>query len=161
VSVVYGMQVDNAEFGKGSITFENRGETWIAVPGAQYVGEMGFLSSPEAMAEVQRVWNHRTYGGGNWRGLVVVRMKVGWVACPASATTCYEDQVSADEGLITHQIYLHPDVWVSLVNDYRAGGLSAVIKNPHYEAIQKVVFESYCSITPQVPCIGFSFKKVG
>jgi len=160
VTVIYGLEVDNEQFGKGSITFENRG-AWIAVPGAQYVGEIGFLSGPEAAAEVQRVWSHRKYGGGNWRVLVVVRKKVGWVSCPASAATCYEDKLFGDQGLIRHEVYLNPDVWVSLLNDYLAGGLSATRRNPHYEAIQKMIFESYCSITPEVPCIGFSFKKAG
>jgi len=156
--VIYGVEVDNAEFGKGSITFENRGK-WIAVPGAQYVGEIGFLSNPEAVAEIQRVWGHRLYGGGNWKVLVVVRKQVGWVSCPASEATCSEDKIDGNQGLIQHEVFLRDDVWLSLLNDYLAGGLAATRSNSHYEAIQKLIFESYCSITPEVPCIGFSFKK--
>jgi len=159
VSVIYGVAVDNAEFGKGNISFENSG-MWIGVPGAQYVGDIGFLSSPEALAEIQRVWSHRLYGGGNWSVKVVVRKKVGWVSCPASKATCYEDKIDGNQGRIEHQVYMQPDVWASLLNDYLTGGLAATTQNPHYEAIQKMIFESYCSITPGIPCIGFSFKKV-
>jgi len=160
VTVIYGMQVDNAEYGKGTISFENRGK-WITIPGAQYVGEIGFLSTPKAAAEIQRVWDHRQYGGGNWRVLIVVRKKVGWVSCPASAATCSEDKIEGNQGLITHEVYLHPDVWTSLLNDYLAGGLGATQKNPHYAEIQKRLFESYCSVTPNLPVVGFTFKKVG
>jgi len=160
LAVIYGVQVDNAEFGKGTISFENRG-MWISVPGAQYVGDIGFLSSPEASAEIQRVWSHRLYGGGNWSVKVVVRNKVGWVSCPASKATCSEDKIDGTQVIITHEVYMQPDVWASLLNDFLRGGLSATTQNPHYDDIQKMIFESYSSITPQVPCIGFAFKRAG
>ncbi|HUV93693.1 MAG TPA: hypothetical protein VMX14_02525, partial [Anaerolineae bacterium] len=159
LAVIYGVQVDNAEFGKGTISFENRDPPWIGIPGAQYVGEIGFLSNPEAMAEIQRVWSHRVYGGGNWRVLVVVRKQVGWVSCPASQATCAEDKVDGTQVIITHEVYMQPDVWASLLNDFLRGGLSATTQNPHYEDVQRMIFESYCSVVPEKPCIGFGFKQ--
>ena len=158
LAIVFGLEVDSAQYGKGSITFENRGK-WVAAGAARFVGEIGFLSSPETAAEVQRVWDHRQYGSANWRVLVIVRREIDWVSCPPDTPMCREDKIWGDQALIRREIYLHENVWSSILNDYLVGGLSATTKNPHYEAIQKLIFEEYSSITPAIPCIGFKFTK--
>jgi len=134
-------------WGRNWIGIENRGVWARASDGHQYATELGLIATEEALAEIER-----SLPAGR-RAKVVIRRKVAWVAC---TTDICQKQSRADDGQITHEIYLSPAAWSSLVDAHLAGDWQAMTENPVYIALQKAVFGSIGQ-TPDLPCIAFKF----
>ena len=157
------MEIDNGDWGKNRIyvKYEQEGEIHVtAGDGHRYRAELGFLSSPEALAKVQEFWGYGGRGGGNWKMIVMVRKQIDWISCAAEDQVCYEVRVDAGEPRLTGEVYYRDNVWVSLANDYLAGGWRAVAGNAYYHAIQASVFEPICKAVPDIPVIGVKFTRV-
>lgn len=135
----------------GWMGVENQGVWAAAGDGHQYVAEVGFLSSPEAIAALRAV------PPGGWKGKIVVRKQVGWVSCVTDV--CQEHSSDGTQGLITNQIYLRPAAWTSLVNAYLSGGLPAVYASPYYATVQEKAFQPIGNV-PAVPVIAFRFTRM-
>ena len=135
----------------GWMGVENQGVWAAAGDGHQYVAEVGFLSSPEAIAALKAA------PPGGWKGKIVVRKQVGWVSCVTDV--CQEHSSDGTQALITNQIYLRPAAWTSLVNAYLSGGLPAVYANPYYATVQEKAFQPIGNV-PAVPVIAFRFTRM-
>jgi len=135
----------------GWMGVENQGVWAAASDGHQYVAEVGFLSSPEAIAALKGA------PPSGWKGKIVVRKQVGWVSC--TTDVCQEHSSDSTQALTTNQIYLRPTAWTSLVNAYLSGGWSAVTANPYYATVQEKAFAPIGNV-PTVPVIGFRFTVV-
>jgi hypothetical protein len=135
----------------GWMGVENQGVWAAAGDGHQYVAEVGFLSSPEAIAALKGV---PTAG---WKGKIIVRKQVGWVSC--TTDVCQEHTADGTQRLVTNQIYLRPAAWTSLVDAHLSGGWSAVTTNPYYAVVQEKAFAPIGNV-PTVPVIGFRFTQM-
>jgi len=135
----------------GWLGVENQGVWAAASNGHQYVAEVGFLSSAEAIAALKGV------PPAGWKGKIVVRKQVGWVSC--TTEVCQEHSTDGTQRMVTNQIYLRPEAWTSIVNDYLAGGWAAVTRNPHYQTVQEKAFGPIGSV-PAVPVIAFRFTQM-
>ena len=163
VEVLSKVNVDNGEWGMGSIEVEHEAAAYYfsGSDGRSYRGQMGFLSRPESLARVQDFWSWRKLGDCNWRMRLVVRQNVSWAACPSSDKICFEsDPLSPTQCLLTAKVFYRPEVWVSLMESEQAGGWQAVAQNPYYHDIQRSVFYPIIKLVPEVPCIGFKFTPV-
>lgn len=129
--------------------------------GHRYRAELGFLSTPAAKEEIQRLWTAAGRGGANWRARIQVRDRVAWVACTADRHACY-DNLSTDsaQAIFSFQVYLRDYVWQSLLNDHLAGGWQATVQNQYYGAVQEAIFTPLSGQKANAPCIGFTFTRV-
>lgn len=135
----------------GWMGVENRG-VWAATgDGRQYVAEVGFLSSPQAIEALKGVPD------AGWKGKIVVRKQVGWVSC--TTEVCQEHTADGTQGLITNEIYLRPEAWTSLVNAHLSGGWAAVVANPFYAEVQEKALDPIGDV-PSMPVIGLRFTRM-
>ncbi|MCD6520793.1 MAG: hypothetical protein J7M05_12825 [Anaerolineae bacterium] len=161
VTILDQVPIDNGEWGKNFIFTDNSKEVYVqGNDGHRYRAEIGFLSSPQAVAKVQEFWRYGGRGGGNWKMILVLRDKVAWVSCTSDKNVCYETYVNSGQCSLFVQIYLKNHVWTSLLNDYLQGGWQATTRNPYYAEVQKAVFDPICKAVPDVPCVGFRFTRV-
>jgi len=157
------IEVDNGEWGKGFIMFKFAGDTEFYVQGPdghRYRPLMGFLTSSQAIGKAQEIWTWAGRGSANWRMIVELREKVGWVSCSSSDRVCWEESVSSGMASITSQVYLHPDQWSELIGAYLAGGVAATTGVSHYSDIQKAVFDPIFRTEPDIATIGFRFEQI-
>jgi len=79
--IVFEVEVDNAEWGKGTIRIVNEG-IWIkGQDGYYYIAEMGFDPSPSCMEAINRLWKQAGRGGGRWSMVIRLRREQNWVFC--------------------------------------------------------------------------------
>ncbi len=160
VAILDEVPLDNGEWGKSAIYVDNEDIFVKAGDGHTYRAEIGFLSSPSALATAQQFWTYARLGGANWKMLVQTRAKVGWVSCASAANVCYEKALSSSQASVLVQVYIKSRVWESLVNDYLAGGWQATTRNGYYGEIQNAVFRPIADAVPDVPCMGFRFTRI-
>ncbi len=161
VQVLSNIPISNGDAGQGVIWVEHLASIFVnGADGHRYRAELGFLSSPEALNEVQRLWTAAGRGGANWRMRIQVRDRVSWVACTADANACY-DNLSTDnvQALFSMQVYLKDHVWQALLNDHLQGGWRATTQNQYYSAVQEAIFTPMANQKANVPCIGFTFTR--
>jgi len=161
VQVLSNIPISNGDAGQGVIWVEHLASIFVnGADGHRYRAELGFLSSPEALNEVQRLWTAAGRGGANWRMRIQVRDRVSWVACTADANACY-DNLSTDnvQALFSMQVYLKDHVWQALLNDHLQGGWRATTQNQYYGAVQEAIFTPMANQKANVPCIGFTFTR--
>jgi hypothetical protein len=157
------IEVDNGEWGTGFILFKFAGDTEFYVRGPdghRYRPFMGFLTSPAAIAKAQEIWTWAGRGSANWKMIVELREKVGWVSCSSSTRVCWEESVHSGMASITSQVYLHPDQWSELIGAYLAGGVPATTHVSYYSEIQKTVFGPIFNTEPDIATIGFRFERI-
>jgi hypothetical protein len=127
--------------------------------GHQYRAELGFLSSPSSLAEIQRLWSAAGRGGANWSGVIQMRDQVTtWAACTADKHAC-SDNFNAENGEFTMQAYIRDYVWLSLLGSHQQGGWQATTQNEYYAAVQDAIFKALTGGTPTAPCLGFTFTR--
>jgi len=161
VSLLEMVDVDNGEWGIGWMRVKYQDDIYVdGSDGHRYRGEMGFLSSPEALATIQEYWGYGGRGSATWKMTVRVRTQVGWVSCASDANICYEATVWSSQALLTSEVFYRPNVWSSLLESYLAGGLLATTQNSYYQDIQRTVFEPICNSVPDKPAVGFKFTRV-
>jgi hypothetical protein len=161
VQVLSSIPVSNGAAGQGVIWIEHLASIFInGADGHRYRAELGFLSSPESLAEVQRLWTAAGRGGANWRMRIQVQERVSWVACAPEASVCY-DNVTTDgaQAVFSIQVHLKDHVWRSLLNDHLQRGWRATTQNQYYSAVQEAIFKPMASQKANVPCIGFTFTR--
>lgn len=128
--------------------------------GHRYRVQMGFLSSPESLAEVQEYWSYGGRGSANWSMIILLYSEINWVSCPSGKNVCWESSVNSGQAVLTAHVYYRSAVWQSLINDYLAGGIWQETKNAYYQDIQKSIFDPICGSVPDYPTVGFIFTRV-
>ena len=162
VTVLNSIPVSNGAFGEGAMWVEHLASIFVNGPdGHRYRAELGFLSTPSAREEIQRLWTAAGRGGANWRARIQVRDRVAWVACTPDRHACYDNlNTDSAQALFSFQVYLRDYVWQSLLNDHLAGGWRATTQNQYYAAVQEAIFTPLAHQTANAPCIGFTFTRV-
>ncbi|MGC9359638.1 MAG: hypothetical protein ACP5G7_04575 [Anaerolineae bacterium] len=161
------IDLDNGEWGTGWAvvnyqTDEEGEEAPIVVigdDGNRYRMEIGFLSLPESLAEVNRMWGFGGRGGANWNLILFMRESVGWVSCPSEANVCYESNVNSGQAVLTVELYFQDRVLESLLRSYLSGGLMGVTRNEYYWEIQHAVYDPICRAAPEKATIAIRFSR--
>ena len=163
LSIVNSIEIDNGEWGKNIFQFEYYESDIFhnGSDGQMYRIEVGWLNTPEAVAEIRKFWSYGALGGANWKGLIDVRAnKPTWNACPDSTDVCYEKWMNSGQASLYARIYPKPRVWSSLIDSYNAGGMQATFGNQYYGLMQDAIFQPVAGVAPSIPVIGFSVIKV-
>lgn len=167
VSFLDRIDLDNGEWGTGwaVVNYEPGDEgapqppTVIGDDGNRYRMEIGFLSSPEALAEINRFWGYGGRGGASWNLILLVRRNVGWISCTDEANICYESETNAGQAVLTVQLHFKERVMKSLLRSYLAGGLMGSASNEYYWEVQNAIYQPICGAVPDKPTIAIRFQR--
>jgi len=167
VSFLDRIDLDNGEWGTGwaVVNYEPGDEgapqppTVIGDDGNRYKMELGFLSSPEALAEINRFWGYGGRGSASWNLILLVRRNVGWISCTDEANVCYESQTNAGQAVLTVQLHFKERVLKSLLRSYLSGGLMGAASNEYYWEIQNAVYNPICGAVPEKATIAIRFTR--
>ena len=158
LTILNSIEIDNGSWGKNVFQFEYYEDDIFvtANDGHRYRIEMGWLSSDQAVAKAREFWSYAGLGSANWKGLIDVRAKAPtWIGCDSDDAICHERWMHNSQAALYSRVWIKPHVWQSLVNDYLAGGLNAMLRNGYYQRIQEAVFKPVCNAVPDIPVVGF------
>lgn len=167
VTLLERIDLDNGEWGTGwAVINYQRGSdgadepvTVVGDDGNRYKMEIGFLSLPESLAEVNRFWGYGGRGSASWNLIILMRRSIDWVSCSADANVCYESQTNPGQAVLTVQLYFKEHVLKSLLRDYLAGGMMQAARNEYYWEIQNAVYTPICNAVPDKPTIAIRFSR--
>jgi len=161
------IDLDNGEWGTGwaVVNYQTTDEgveapiVVIGDDGNRYRMEIGFLSMPESLAEVNRMWGFGGRGGASWNLIVFMRESVQWVSCPSEANVCYESKANSGQAVLTVELYFQDRVLESLLRSYLSGGMLGVTRNEYYWEIQHAVYDPICGAVPEKATIAIRFSR--
>jgi len=167
VSFLDRIDLDNGDWGTGwaVVNYDPNDEgapeapTVIGDDGNRYRMEIGFLSSPEALAETNRFWGYGGRGSASWNLILLVRRSVGWISCTDEANICYESVTSAGQAVLTVQLHFKERVMKSMLRSYLSGGLMGVASNEYYWELQNAVYQPICGAVPDKATIAVRFSR--
>lgn len=167
VSFVDRIDLNNGDWGTGwaVVNYDPNDEgvpeplTVIGDDGNRYKMEIGYLSSPDALDEINRFWGYGGRGGANWNLILLVRRSVGWISCTDEANICYESQTNAGQAVLTVQLHFKERVIKSMLRSYLSGGLMGVTSNEYYWELQNAVYQPICGAVPDKATIAVRFQR--
>jgi len=147
--IIFEVEVDNAEWGKGTIRIVNEG-IWIkGQDGYYYIAEMGFDPSPSCMEAIDRLWKQAGRGGGRWSMVIRLRREQNWVFCHPWDALCSQKHENFAQCLLTLELWIRPDV----LDGYRIGYSASAVEQEIAQAI------AYHPVA--YPCLKFRFTRQG